>query len=384
MFTNKQIIKLTVAAFILITSTTAIAQMWTSLNGPQIAKNVKDISLSGDVIYIAENDYLLKSTNGGTAWQATPSTVSGSLVTHCKPDNANIVMASGINFFKRSVDGGVNWTNVTNVSANLTPLRLSASPVNTSNMFLGRKYDGTTSPVWRSNYSGALWEQCYNFGPQPGTYYQTDIYDIAPYPVLDNNEPARSSWLWVAGSTPSGQQKSPRSTSAVASMSGIWWSPNSGTTWFPRTMGDYNIRSIAVIHKPSPNNPHIYAVAEGIDTVYKTIDLGNTWPESLRKKITGASSIRMIRVNNTNNYIFLATDNGVYRSTDEGATYTQQNNGLGTDLNVLSIAVSGSNTVFAGTANSLYKSTDNGKTWTDIRKMKVSKDFKNKTSRVKK
>ncbi|MDI6765377.1 MAG: hypothetical protein QME52_00890 [Bacteroidota bacterium] len=89
------------------------AQTWTSLNGPQIAKNVKDISLSGDVVYIAENDYLLKSTNGGTAWKGTTANFTTPSVVQCIPDNSNIVIAGRQNFFKRSINGGETWIDVT-------------------------------------------------------------------------------------------------------------------------------------------------------------------------------------------------------------------------------------------------------------------------------
>lgn len=243
MFRSKKILNLVIAVCLLIISTTVIAQTWTSFNGPQISKNVKDISLSGDVVYIAENDYLLKSANGGTAWRATPSTVSGSLVTLCKPNAADIVMASGLNFFKRSVDGGVNWTIFTgDLPTNLTPLRLSASPVNTSNMFLGRKYDASTKSVWRSiNTDGANWVQCDNFT------WETDVYDIITYPIGGFN---RDAFLWVCGSVPLGQYKSPtQSTSALAVTSGVWQSANSGQDWTQLRMGDFNLRSIAVIHR---------------------------------------------------------------------------------------------------------------------------------------
>ncbi len=63
--------------------------------------------------------------------------------------------------------------------------------------------------------------------------------------------------------------------------------------------------------------------------------------------------------------------NGVFLSTDGGASWTQANNGL-TDTSVLSIAVSpdtsgGKTTVFAGTYGSgVFISTDSGASWKDV------------------
>lgn len=62
-------------------------------------------------------------------------------------------------------------------------------------------------------------------------------------------------------------------------------------------------------------------------------------------------------------YLFVGTvAGGVYVSTDSGATWTQQNNGLG-DLYVSGLAIMGTN-IFAGTDNGVYRSTDMGKEWT--------------------
>jgi photosystem II stability/assembly factor-like uncharacterized protein len=57
-------------------------------------------------------------------------------------------------------------------------------------------------------------------------------------------------------------------------------------------------------------------------------------------------------------------NNGVYRSTDDGATWTQVNTGLN-NLDVWGMAVSG-DTVYAGTGNGAYRSTDNGDNWISI------------------
>jgi photosystem II stability/assembly factor-like uncharacterized protein len=53
---------------------------------------------------------------------------------------------------------------------------------------------------------------------------------------------------------------------------------------------------------------------------------------------------------------------GVYRSTDNGATWLASSTGL-TDLYVTSLDGDGANLVLAGTAGGLYRSTDSGRTW---------------------
>jgi hypothetical protein len=60
--------------------------------------------------------------------------------------------------------------------------------------------------------------------------------------------------------------------------------------------------------------------------------------------------------------IFAGTYNGIFLSTNNGANWTQVNNGL-TDTTIVSFAVSGTN-IFAGTNNGVYLSTNNGINWT--------------------
>jgi photosystem II stability/assembly factor-like uncharacterized protein len=358
----KHITKILIVAILivfLVSVNQVIAQTWTSLNGPQIVTNVKDITVdnSGSNFYIAENDYLLKSTNGGTAWRATQSTVSGSLVTLCKPDAASIVMASGLNFFKRSVDGGVNWTSITIVSDNLTPLRLSASPVSTSNMFLGRKYDASTRSVWRSVDGGANWNSCNNFS------WATDVYDIAPYPT---NIPERNNYLWVCGSDPSGIEVTPKNSSAISSNKGAWFSPDAGVSWEAKSMGTYNLKSIAILPKPYPSSYHLFVVTSQGE-IWKYTNSGLDW--SLNYSTSNTARIIRVNQNTTPNTVLLATSTGIYRSLDEGTAWSQSNNGLGTDINVLSLSIQPlSNTIIIGTANSIYKSTNNGDSWINIGK----------------
>jgi hypothetical protein len=70
----------------------------------------------------------------------------------------------------------------------------------------------------------------------------------------------------------------------------------------------------------------------------------------------------------TNGTIFYAAIRGpgqLYKSTNTGASWTQMNNGLPAGVDVLSVAVSplASSTVYVGTANGLYISTDDGATF---------------------
>jgi len=76
---------------------------------------------------------------------------------------------------------------------------------------------------------------------------------------------------------------------------------------------------------------------------------------------TGGTSDTILCFATSGNTVLSGTVNGVYRSTDDGATWTQSNTGL-TDLTVYALNASGSS-IFAGTRNGIFRSTDAGLNW---------------------
>ena len=56
---------------------------------------------------------------------------------------------------------------------------------------------------------------------------------------------------------------------------------------------------------------------------------------------------------------------GMFRSTDDGDTWTEQNNHF-TALDVNSVAINFLGHIFAGAAGGVFRSTNDGDRWTDV------------------
>lgn len=106
------------------------------------------------------------------------------------------------------------------------------------------------------------------------------------------------------------------------------------------------------------------------DGVYRSNDNGNSWSNTATNLNSSA--------NNFGNYfgyyggttfcVMSANQNnggGLFRSTDNGTTWTQSQSGIPTNAVLTNIIEVGSE-LFIGTATGMYKSTDNGLNWTSV------------------
>ncbi len=92
------------------------------------------------------------------------------------------------------------------------------------------------------------------------------------------------------------------------------------------------------------------------------------YPQFLWEQLPGLEGANAdALVSNSAGEIFAATSSsGIFKSTDNGISWVEKNNGL-TTSNVISLAVNNNDDIFAGTFNSgIYRSTDNGESWTQI------------------
>ncbi|MBP6539537.1 MAG: fibronectin type III domain-containing protein [Saprospiraceae bacterium] len=150
---------------------------------------------------------------------------------------------------------------------------------------------------------------------------------------------------------------------------GFWISEDGGNTWMTTTddLGALGVSGIAV----DPVNPlNIYIATGDGDAadnysigVYKSTDGGLTFaPTGLNWSSSGGNVIRRIIFDPSNaNTLFVATNSGIYKTTDAGTTWNLKQSGNFFDIEANPNSVS--NTFFASKSNSILRSTNNGENW---------------------
>ncbi len=113
------------------------------------------------------------------------------------------------------------------------------------------------------------------------------------------------------------------------------------------------------------SSDHIFAGTWG-DGVFRSTDNGDSWVE-INNGITGMFELTVgSLVVNFSDHIFAGTYDGMFRSMDNGDSWIEINTGL-TNTSVISLAINSSDHIFAGTwGGGVFFSNDNGDSWTEI------------------
>jgi len=157
---------------------------------------------------------------------------------------------------------------------------------------------------------------------------------------------------------------------------GLWKSIDAGLTWITTTddLPQIGVSGIAVDN----NNTDIIYIATGDDDagdtysigVMKSTDGGLTWNTTGLSVSNSPDSMNDIYINpNDSNMLWVATNDGVYKSIDAGATWSNQNtlgasNGTsGINIKDLKIKPSDPNVLYAVSSDAFYISTNAGESF---------------------
>ena len=311
---------------------------------------------------LPKNSGIARSTDNGNTWQVVPSIITnaGEAIVS---DNAIIVAED--NFIWRSTDDGMSWDVVEQFA--LTGIGSFAKA--------GTKLFGAArTGIQTSTDNGASW----NFEPFSNGAYSfssngSTIYLGSSSKVFKSTD-VGATWIDVStGLGKGGIQALLYDGSTIfagtpADAAGIYRSTNGGTSWDSAAAGlpiGKTIRSLISF------GAYVFAGTEG-DGIYRSSDHGDTWAKTDVNNTLLAQQL-VFAFCTKDQALFAGADNGIYKSTDGGATFQRMLNGFPPNIGVFawSLTASGSNVVAAVTVlfspsealDGIFYSPDNGSTW---------------------
>ncbi|WP_447977863.1 WD40/YVTN/BNR-like repeat-containing protein [Candidatus Nitrospira bockiana] len=295
-----------------------------------------------DIIYVATNDYIYKTRDGGATWENLSKGMSHSRVIALAIDPmypATVYAGTKGDAVYKSYDGGQRWVSL---RAGLDDVTITSvvnqfvfDPADNNHLFVA-----TTMGVFESRNGGEQWQK-----RMEGMKEVLMVVTLA----LDPSRPN----VMYAG-TSGGVYKSVDGAQH-------WKKVNTGLV-SPEVLQSSRALGVTVIHVDPHAPDTIYAAT--LSGIYKSTDAGEAWHRigpSLPDQMLSA----MVLDRAVPNRLYVASREGVHRSDDGGDSWKAMNQGLAT-LNVRSLAQSplDSGLWYVGTNGSgLYRSPNGGEQW---------------------
>ena len=341
-------------------------QTWSGTTG-LAGKVVRSFAFKSPFLYamfaaLPNDSGIARSSDNGNTWQVIPSIITNagkSIVS----DNAIIVAED--NFIWRSTDDGASWDVVEQFA--LTGI---ASFGKAGTKLFGAARTG----IQTSTDNGASW----NFEPFSDGAYSFSSNGSTIY-LGSNSKVFKSTDIgatWIDVSTGLGKggiqallyDGSTIFAGTPADAAGIYRSTNGGTSWDPGAAGlpvGKTIRSLISF------GAYVFAGTEG-DGIYRSSDHGDTWAKTDVSNTLLAQQF-VFSFCTKDQALFAGADNGIYKSTDGGATFQRTLNGFPPNIGVYawSVTATDSNVVAAVTVlfsssdalDGIFYSPDDGSTW---------------------
>lgn len=295
-----------------------------------------------DIIYVATNDYIYKTRDGGQTWTNLSQGMSHSRVISMAIDPvypATVYAGTKGDAVYKSHDGGQRWTSM---RAGLDDATISSvvnqfvfDPADNNHLFLA-----TTMGVFETKDGGERW-----------TKRMEGMKEVLMVVTL-GMDPTRPAILYAG--TSGGVYKS-------VDQAGHWTQVNNGLVPpdMVKTSRALNVSAILV----DPFQPDtVYAAT--LSGLYKTTDAAASW-QRIGDTLPDQMIISMILDRGRQDVLYIVGRDGVHRSEDGGNTWKTINEGFAT-TNVRTIGQSPTDAkvLYAGTNGSgLYRSVDAGDTW---------------------
>lgn len=323
---------------------------WALVNSGMGTQRVQTLAIEGtDIFAGTKSDGVFKSTNAGSSWTAFNAGLSPipeviSLATDGTGSTGNIYAATNVGIFKSAVNTA-GWVNKNSNGA----LSLVVDPDDSLHIYAGfRNFKG----VYESPDGGDTWNQVLS---SKFAVYSLVIYDAEIYAGANDG-------VYSKGKSDPGNLTLlldiPKDIYALAVNSeGIYSGTFDGV--YLDTLEKWETTS--KITSLLIDGTTIYAGTDGIGVFKKTGTEIYDWTRSS----LGLPPLAVNDVTPSNSALYAGTKSGVYKSTDQGVTWSELCCVCSQYKEVFSVAVSpDGNTIYAGTSRGrVYKSSDGGCNW---------------------
>jgi photosystem II stability/assembly factor-like uncharacterized protein len=282
--------------------------------------------INANVVYTGSVGGLAKTTDGGGTWRYLSDSWASQSVSSIavNPNVSNHVYVGtgadphfGVGLY-RSLDRGATWSNLGAIQFGGTVIRAIAvgARSRTGSMVYVANGLSHDSGLWRSSDSGVTWTRLRQAGQPGSTDEYNGIHDLAIDPTI------QPSALYITDDN------------------GAFKSTDSGRSW---TLIHSVSASGNKLNKLSVVNTAIYLLCRGDaeHNLYKSTDRGATWIQILTSCFAGADScananggigFSVFAVDPANPQIILGGNQALYRTDNEGATWTEIGHWWGPDV----------------------------------------------------
>jgi photosystem II stability/assembly factor-like uncharacterized protein len=279
-----------------------------------------------------------RSTTGGETWTASNTGVAAGWVEqlYSQPGAAAIFAKTSMGTFRRDADGA--WTELREPFAtNDKEVELDGVLFDTTP---GMVWAFQTSDAWRSTDGGR------SFTPLEVRRSLTSV-DRVGFRSLAQH-PQNGKVLWAGNWT------------AHSPGTSIYKTTDGGREWRPSGKG-LPTEAVTMLRTGGPEE--VFALVRRRE-LFATRDAGTTW-SSVGRGLPDADVLQLAVDRADPSRVFVASVEGLYRSTDRGATFTKLGSAL-EKQRVRAVAIGADGIVFAGSFGGVFVSEDGGSTWTTM------------------
>ncbi len=360
---------------------------------------------STNSILTSTDNGIYQSTDSGDNWYHIGLYGVGPIAVSSKGS----IFAGNYNGMFRSTNGGAKWDTIN------AGLEKGGLYYGIRTLLINKKnniYVGSSSGIFRSTNNGDNWEKILDLQCYCLTLNNNDMIFAGVFKGIYKSTDNGDNWIEADSGLSNWDFNSlavdSNNNVFVGTATGIEISTNNGQIW---SESDIGLAATRVSSLRINNSGIIFAASEkGIST---STDNGNTWFDVLNKAgsiafnssnqifvFTGLEIYRStnngadwLKVNDrtgncftigANGYLFVGTNydwrngsvQGILRSTDNGTSWEQIDNGLPTEgesqFEVNCFGINSTGEIFAGLDLGMFKSVNNGDGWEELNQLSVS------------